>query len=134
VIEINEDIENLFNSRNSSPYGYLMVLVKDKFYLYYIYEEDCHGVEYDLIWECDYKFERSIRKYGKFISIDFEDSCESFVSGHNTGYVCCWNIAKQERPSQAFRIINPITKRAEPIDFIRCIGNGKIIITYSYLS
>lgn len=40
VIEIDEAIENLFNSRNNSPYGYLMILVKDKFYLYYIYEEE----------------------------------------------------------------------------------------------
>lgn len=65
VIEINEEIENMFNSRNNSPYGYLVVLCKDKFYLFYIYEEDCQGCEKDLIWSCDYKFEKDIRKYGK---------------------------------------------------------------------
>jgi hypothetical protein len=65
VIELNDKIENMFNARSNSPYGYLMVLCQDKFYLFYIYEEDCQGCEKDLIWEFDYKFERGIRKFGK---------------------------------------------------------------------
>lgn len=65
MIELDEVIENMFSSRCTAPYGYLVVLCQDKFYLFYIYEEEGQGCEKDLIWECDYKFERSIRKYGK---------------------------------------------------------------------
>ena len=36
--------------------------------------------------------------------------------------------------THAFRIINPISNRAEPIGLIRNVNNGKLIITYSYQS
>ena len=133
MIEIDEKIENLFHSRNNSPYGYLVILCQEKFYLFYVYEEDLQGCEKDLIWEYDYKFEKEVRKYGKILCVDFEDKCETFVTGTNSGWVCCWDIHDRVI-KHSFRVVNPTSKRPEAVNLIRDINEERIIVTYSYLS
>lgn len=68
---------------------------------------------------------------GKILCLDFEDECKTFVTGSNLGWIGIWDIPERSY-RRGFPIVDPATKRAEPMDMIRDIAGESILITYCY--
>lgn len=85
-------IENIYYSRYSAPYGFVALMSDSKFSIRYIYEEATSGCEHDTKFNCNYRFDKQMRKYGKHLCADFDDEGRSLVTGTNIGWICCWSI------------------------------------------
>mmetsp|Transcript_27145 Transcript_27145/g.41301 ORF Transcript_27145/g.41301 Transcript_27145/m.41301 type:complete len:263 (-) Transcript_27145:939-1727(-) len=81
TLEFDQPIEAVFTSRASTQYGYLAVVGKMKFTIYYIYDDNVGGSDFQVVWSKDYRFDKHIRTMGQIISLDFEDRCVTFITG-----------------------------------------------------
>ena len=110
TIEVDFEIKNMYRSRSFCAFGYLAIVGAYRFAIYYLYDEEYAGADQNLVWEMNYRFDNSVKKYGMHSCIDFEDGCSTFISGTNIGYVCVWSLDKRVMLS-SFRVINPQTEK-----------------------
>lgn len=73
-------------------FGYVAVVGVDRFSIYLMYEDSVNGCDKDLIMDCKYKQDKSLRKYGKINCLDFEDNCQTFVTGTSMGWIVTWKL------------------------------------------
>lgn len=133
AIEVDFELTNIYHSRNFSPFGYLAIVGPHRLMIYYIYDEDCTGADQDLVWDINYRFDNSVKKYGMHNCIDFEDKCLTFVSGTNIGNVCIWNL-EERAMTHTVRVINPKTRRPQVIDLIRNIDHERKFVTFDFIT
>lgn len=63
-LDFGQEIESIFCSRNTSTYGYMAILGKTKFSIYYIQDDNEGSVDYEAIFHMDYKFDLEIKAMG----------------------------------------------------------------------
>lgn len=130
VLETDHDIECIYPSRTSSPYGYLVVRCAKLFQVYYVYEEEQSGCEMDKVWEVEFRFSREYSRFGQHRCFDFEQECASFVSGTTLGYLCLWNL-KDRKLESHLPVRDYKSGKLSPIDKVFYVKEADLIVTFS---
>ena len=133
TIEVDFEIINMYRSRSCCALGYLAIVGAYRLAIYDVYDEYCAGADHKLLWDMNYRFDNSVKKYGMHTCVDFEDKGLTFVSGTNIGYVCVWSLEKREMLS-SFRVINPQTEKPQSIDLIRNMHLDSRVVTFDTLT
>ena len=111
------DISGIHFSKNNCQYAFLILSGKMCFTIYYVYEEQMEGCEFDEVWTMNYRFNPTFNIYGQHTCFDFNSTCTEFVSGSNSGYICRW-LRNQKSNEQAVRINDVRTSKPMFIDQI----------------
>jgi len=70
-------------------------------------------------------------KYGRILSVDFEDGMQTFVTGTSAGWIKIWSLTDWEEIAQ-IRVINPENPKVmESINIIRDLDLERFLIGYS---
>ena len=89
------EIESIFTSSNMSDLSYLCIVSKLRFSIFYIQDDNIGGTDFSLIWDNDYRFNRQLKQMGQILSLDFENSCKTFVVGTQLGWICLWDFSER---------------------------------------
>lgn len=130
-LEVDFDILNVFQSPSPSGYSYIALLGEWRMHIYSVYEEEstCCGIT--SVWDFNYRFDSFYKKYGKQISLDFEEGCQGFVTGTNIGWVLIFSLVEKVM-QDAIYIRNPENSRVpESFDIIRDIVVERYFVCYS---
>ena len=127
-LEFDQQIDGIFTSRSTTDYGYVALIGKMKFTIYYIYDDNIGGCDYQVVWSKDYRFDRSIRAMGQIISLDFEQQCVTFITGTAQGWICIWDL-QEKRILRRIRVVNPETGCFEACNLIRNMNMEKNILS-----
>ena len=99
----NEPISALFTSSNISDLGYLAIVSKYRFTIYFVQDDNNGSCETSMVWDKDYRFDKSLTQMGLILSLDFEKSCLTFVTGTHLGWILIWNL-KDKQLIRRFRV------------------------------
>jgi len=70
----------------------MALIGKLRFVIYYVQDDSMGSCDINLIWNKDYRFDKLIKSMGQIISLTFEKTCMTFVTGSQFGYICIWDL------------------------------------------
>jgi hypothetical protein len=86
--------------------------------------------EKDEIWTLDYTHDKELKYIGKITSLDFNNSCTSFVTGSNLGWICIWGLEHRELKSKFKISLDDCPERLLQCDLLRDFNDERLLIHY----
>jgi hypothetical protein len=59
----------------------MALIGKLRFSLYYVQDDSMGSCDINLIWNKDYRFDKYLKSMGQIISMAFEKTCMTFITG-----------------------------------------------------
>lgn len=64
LLDYDQEIESIFTSGNMGDLSYMCIVSKMRFSIFYIQEDNTGSVDFNLIWDNDYRFKKQLKSMG----------------------------------------------------------------------
>ena len=126
VIRFDEDIQKVFCSRNTGPFGYIAIVGNTKLSLYLAYAEEINAV-YDWVWTLT-QMDLKRNLIGQKIQLlDFSNKCDEFYTYSQTGEIAVWSISEK----RLIRLITKLNRFEHPLTMMKVVGKDNTIVCYT---
>ena len=106
-LEYSHDIESIFTTSNLCDLSYLCIVCRFRFSIFYIQDDNVGSADFNLIWDNDYRFNRTLKSMGQVLCLDFEKNAKTFITGTQCGWVCVWDLNDRVLKHRV-RVKNPL--------------------------